>query len=227
MFRPVLLITLWVLCNSVMAADGKAVLQKSCVACHDLTGPAAASVDDLMKRKGPDLFYAGQKYRKQWLEQWLQQPRRLRPAGFLYFNHIKPGKESDEIDLASLSDHVSLKADEAKAVTEALMKLTWKQAPVKKGDFQGVTISASFGEMVFDKFNGCLACHRIEPEYGGVSGPEVYTMGQRLQDDYMVSFIRDPLAWNPKSPMPRRQIAEANIQKLVGFIKALSGGDKK
>ena len=100
-----------------------------------------------------------------------------------------------------------------------------KKAPstlIKKGDFKGGSISATFGEMVFDKFNGWMACHEIEPNFGGLSGPEDYSESKRYQEDYLVSFITNPQAWNPKTPMPNKHVAAVNIQKIVQYLIAIA-----
>ncbi len=203
-------------------ADGSSILKQRCAECHTLSGSPAQSVQAFWQRKGPDLFYAGSKYKSGWLESWLQKPRRIRPAGYHYNQHIEPGKKQDVIDKKSLHPHLALSAKDAKAVTQALMSLKAPTGMVATGAFKGGSISASFGEMVFDKFNGCMACHEIEPGYGGLSGPEVYTVAKRLQADYLVSFIHDPQAWNPKAPMPNKHTSAPNIQKLVQYLQALA-----
>lgn len=206
---------------SVFAASGQDILKSKCASCHELKGPAAQTLAELWKRQGPDLFYAGSKYKAEWLTAWLQKPTRLHPAGFHYVQNIKPGKKWDVVNKSKLKPHTKLNATDAKAATSALMTLTANNKLIKKGDFKGGSISTSFGEMVFDKFNGCMSCHAIEPNFGGSSGPEVYTAARRLQADYMVSFIRNPQAWNPKSAMPNKHTAEPNIQKLVQYLIAL------
>ncbi|HHI93813.1 MAG TPA: c-type cytochrome [Gammaproteobacteria bacterium] len=208
--------------SATLADDGMAILQKRCANCHDLSGPAAQSVQALWQRKGPDLFYAGSKYNREWLEKWLVKPRRIRPAGYHYIQHIKPGKKRDMIDAATLTPHPVLSSDKAEDVAEALMKLKAPAEMMGAAAFKGGSISVSFGEMVFDKFNGCMACHEIEPGYGGLSGPEVYTAAKRYQADYLVSFISSPQAWNPKTPMPNKHVAEPNIQKIVQYLQALA-----
>jgi len=208
--------------GAALADDGMSILQKRCAGCHDLKGPAAQSVQELWQRKGPDLFYAGSRYNREWLKKWLVKPYRIRPAGYHPVQHIKPGKKRDMIDETTLTPHLALSSGEAGEVTEALMKL--KASAEMKGTavFKGGSISASFGEMVFDKFNGCMACHELEPGYGGLSGPEVYTAARRYQADYLVSFITDPQAWNPKTPMPNKHVAAPNIQKIVQYLQALA-----
>lgn len=206
------------------AAEGMAILHKDCVSCHNLKGPAPQTLQALWDRKGPDLFYAGNKYRQEWLVEWLQKPQRIRPAGEFYGKHIKPGVKRDEVDAATLENHVALSRGDATEVAAELMKLKPHDDLIAKEKIEPVTISKQMGEMVFDKFQGCMACHLIEPDYGGLSGPEVYTAGKRLQPAYIASYIRSPRAWDPLIWMPNKHVSDGNIQKLLAYIELLSNG---
>lgn len=197
-------------------------LQKECYYCHNLSGPAAQTLKVAFSKKGPDLFYAGNKYRQEWLVSWLQKPQRIRPAGIYYGDHIKPGAKSDEIDAATLTDHIALSNADATAVAAKLMKLRPHDDLIAKEKIEPGTISKMMGEMAFDKFLGCMACHLIEPEFGGLSGPELYTAAKRLQPEYIASFIRNPQAWEPRTWMPNKHVSDANIQKLVNYLQVLS-----
>jgi len=201
---------------------GEKILTSRCVECHELKGPGPASLAELRALKGPNLSYAGNKYKQAWLAQWLKAPTRIRPAGMYYGNHIKPGEEHDVVDEAGLITHVALGDADAKAVAAALMQHKAKSELLTPGVYQPGTISLSMGEMIFDKFRGCLACHQIEPGYGGVSGPEIYTVGSRLQEDYIISFIQNPQAWSPLTFMPRRTLKDKDLQKLVHYFRALA-----
>ncbi len=205
-----------------IAAADMSLIERDCVACHDITGPAPTTLAALWERKGPDLFYAGNKYRSEWLEQWLQHPTRIRPAGMFYGKHVHAGTAADEIDSDSLPPHPALGAADAASVAAALMTLQARSDLIKPGDYQSGTISMSMGEMMFDKFRGCMACHEIESGYGGSSGPEVYTAALRLQEDYMMSYMRNPQAWDPRSFMPNKHLSEADLQKLVHYLRGLA-----
>jgi mono/diheme cytochrome c family protein len=207
------------------AEDGNAILAQRCAGCHDLKGPAPQTLKALWARKGPDLFYAGNKYRQDWLVSWLQKPQRIRPAGAFYGDHIKRGAKNDEIDAASLSDHVALDKDDATAVASALMRLAPNGALLEAEKLEPGSISKTMGEMAFDKFLGCLACHQIEPGYGGLSGPELYTAARRLQPQFIASYVRNPQAWDPKIWMPNKHVTDANILKLVRYIEVLGKED--
>jgi len=202
--------------------DGATILKKRCASCHTLQGPAASTLAALWQRKGPDLFYAGNKYRPAWVEAWLQNPKRIRPAGMFYMDHIKSGPKRDLVDKSTLSKHMKLNAAEAKAVATALAGLKTNNALIKQEKYDAGAASGSLGEMMFDKIYGCTACHEIEPGYGGVTGPEIYTAGKRLTPEFMLSYIRSPQAWDPKIWMPNKHVPESNIQTLVNYIIDLS-----
>ncbi len=204
------------------AVDGRALLEERCASCHDLTGPAPTTVEGVWSRKGPDLFYAGLKYRRDWLVRWLQRPTRIRPAGVYYGNHLRVDAEGhDRVDEASLVRHLALTREEAEAAADALMRLRAKSELVRPGAYQPGRISLSMGDLMFGKFKGCIACHRIEPGYGGLSGPEVYTAWARLNPDWVISFMRNPQAWDPRSLMPRLPLKERDLQRFVHYFKAL------
>lgn len=216
----------FLMCLPMMAAtqasDSGQILNEQCNACHNLTGPSPDTLKALFARKGPDLFYAGNKYKQDWLVEWLQAPKRIRPAGMFYINHIKSTEDGDVIDKASLTQHPALDAEQAKTVAAHLMTLKGKSELITAGDYKPGKISPSMGEMIFDKFRGCLACHEIEPGYGGATGPEVYTAAKRLQNDYMISFMRNPPAWDPKTFMPHKHLKERDLQKFVHYFQGLA-----
>ena len=207
---------------TAQAADGEAILKSQCGGCHNLAGPAPTTLKGLRERKGPDLFYAGNKYNAEWVRTWLQKPTRIRPAGMFYADHIKAGAKGDAIDASSLTTHPSLSSADAAAVTEALMKRKALGKLIHPGEYRPGTIPLSLGDLMFDKFKGCIACHEIEPGYGGLSGPEVYTAARRLQADYIISYMRDPQAWDPRIFMPARHLSEQDLQKFVHYFRGLS-----
>ncbi|MDR2195410.1 MAG: c-type cytochrome [Gallionellaceae bacterium] len=198
------------------------MLHKECAACHKLDGAAVQTLKEAFAKKGADLSYAGNKYREEWLVSWLQKPTRIRPAGMYYADHVKRGPKSDEVDPATLQDHVAISKEDATAIAAELMKLRPHDDLIAKEKIEPGTIDRQMGEMTFDKFWGCMACHEIEPGYGGLSGPEVYTAGQRLQPEFIASFIRNPQAWEPKTWMPNKNVSEGAIQKLVRYLELLA-----
>src|SRR5512139_2582645 len=111
--------------SPALAAEnaGAGILKSQCVSCHAIAKPESASRDRLWERKGPDLYYAGSKFNRPWLEKWLQNPVRIRPAGELYTKHIKGGDKEDVVDESTMTSHMSLSKADAEAVADALMAL--------------------------------------------------------------------------------------------------------
>src|SRR3546814_16321525 len=62
-----------------------------CSADLALTRPADTTVEHLWNRKGPDLWYAGDKFNREWPVGWLQNPTTIRPGGVMRFKHAKAG----------------------------------------------------------------------------------------------------------------------------------------
>ena len=206
----------------ITSEKGMDLLKQQCASCHNLNGSAPSTLKEIWQRKGPDLFYAGNKYQMDWLKTWLQNPKRIRPAGMFYINHIKQGSKRDLIDKSTLKKHRKLSASDAQAVASTLADMKAKSNLIKSEKHDASLAPGPLGEMMFDKIYGCMACHQIEPGYGGLSGAEVYTAGKRLKPEFMLSYIRSPQAWDPKIWMPNKHVPDANMQKLVNYIIDLS-----
>jgi len=205
--------------------DGMALLKQQCASCHNLSGPAPRTVAALAARKGPDLFYAGDKYRRDWLETWLQHPTRIRPAGMAYSAYIRGRGESGSADPAARSMHPALSAADAAAAADALMQLkasTLRTNAALKQPRVSITEVLPRGGMLFKHVYGCLACHQIAPGAGGISAPELYSSGRRLTGAFIRSYIRNPQLWDPQIWMPRRHISGENVEKLAGYLASLS-----
>jgi hypothetical protein len=126
------------------------------------------------------------------------------------------------VDTATIKDHMALSKPDAVAVAAELMKLKQHDDLIAKEKIEPGSDSKMMGEMMFDKFLGCMACHQIEPDFGGLSGPEVYTVADRLQPEFIASFMRNPQAWEPKTWMPNKHVSDANIKKLGYYFQAIA-----
>lgn len=213
--------------STALASNGADILKSQCINCHATAKSEKPGLDHIWERKGPDLYYAGSKFNKPWLVKWLQDPVRIRPAGEFYKKHIKPGDKEDVVDESTLTPHMKLSKADAEAVADALMALTGPAGLVNKGAFKNEKVNMSMGGMFFNKLRGCGACHMAKPGTGGLSGPELYTAGDRLQADYVYSYIKDPQKFDPHVWMPTLNLAEPDLQRLTGYILQLSASEGK
>lgn len=207
-------------------ADGTDVLKTQCAACHALTAPADTSIDHLWERKAPDLYAAGVKFQRDWLEQWLRDPKPIRPAGYPYFKNVVPGKEHDEVDPSKLQPHPKLDAATATAAADALMTMK-PQGIVEEGLYKGQAPNMRLGALAFVKLRGCSSCHQGAGGEGGLSGPELTDAGRRLQPDFIASYIRNPQKIDPHVWMPVLKMTDQDIQRLTGYLVQLGTEEKK
>jgi cytochrome c2 len=213
--------------GSAQAAGAGFDLDKNCVSCHALTKPTDTSLDRLWTRKGPDLWYSGNKFKEDWLSNWLQDPKPIRPAGYPYFNTIKQGPDHDEPDPSKIAPHPKLDKAQAVAAAAALMALKGPADLSPADRFKGDIAGAKMGALSFKKLRGCQACHQGEDGQGGLSGPELTDAGARLQPDFMASYMADPQRFDPHIWMPTLNLSDQDVQRLTGYLTTLGAGDKK
>lgn len=210
------------------SATGADILKNQCISCHSVARPQGRTVEQLLERKGPDLSYAGVKFNKDWLTGWLQKPTVIRPAGAMYSRAVKAGSggSADVVDPAALQLHPKLSAEDAAAVTAALMELGVKDGLVEKGAFKNDP-PGGMAALLFNKLRGCASCHAAKPGAGGISGPELFTASARLQPDYVVEFIANPQKFDPKVWMPHLTLTNADVQKLTAYLMSIKEGEAK
>ena len=155
----------------------------------------------------------------------MQKPTRIRPAGDFPGTHTRTTATGDVVDETTLTKHPAVAAAEAKLIADYLMTLTPNTALTEKEkDYKPGRVSARMGAMDFVKFKGCGGCHKDTPKYGGFSGPELFTAWQRLQPAFIVSYIRNPTAWEARSLMPNKHLNDGAIHKLADYLRTI--GDK-
>ncbi len=204
-------------------ADTAALVRDQCSGCHALEKPdyEGLGVAERSTRKAPALYYAGNKFRLEWLEAWLQQPTLIRPAGVSPIAHVRTSADGDVIDASTLGEHPALAPEDAAAVAQYLVQLRPFDDLIAAQNYEPGSIALRMGQMNFSKFKGCDACHRDAPDRGGLSGPELFTAWNRLQPAFITAFIADPTAWDPHALMPNAHIKDTEVEKLANYLKAL------
>ena len=191
-------------------AAGDAVFKdKNCNSCHYTTGPAQEkSIADQLAKKGPELWYAGSKFQKDWLVAWLQDPKPIRELKYNSLTEKNAG------------DHPKLSAGEAGEVAGFLMGLT--SDVVKAG-----VITAKYSpkaKLVFTKKMPCSGCHKYPDKRGnvsgGLSGPTLEGASTRLNPDWIYAYLANTKVFKPFRDMPdfAGPLSDADMKKVSAFV---------
>lgn len=176
--------------SSVLAAGGDAIFKKNCASCHYTDGPAKEkTIADQLAKKGPELWYAGSKFQKDWLSAWLQDPKPIRPLKY------------NSITAKNAGDHPKSSAGDAAALTEFLMGLT--VAEVKAGTIK--PNPSVQGRAIFTKKMPCGGCHAYSVKgqaKGGLSGPSLVGVSKRLNPDWILAYLANTKHFKPVRDMP-------------------------
>lgn len=194
------------------SGEGGALFARQCAECHSLEAPPA----DLLAvaaQGGPGLHDAGTRLDPAWVEDFLQAPRRVRPAGFLPHRYTVPTAEGDRLDLARLPEHPRLDAADSAAVASFLAEQTQPMQPYPPAE-KNPAIRA---QVHFSKILPCGGCHRVDGD-GGVSGPDLSAVAGRLQPEWLHSFIWDPQAWGHPL-MPKTRLRADQALALADYLR--------
>lgn len=193
-------------------AEGKKIFDsKNCGSCHQTVGPAKEkTIEDQLAKKGPELWYAGSKFQKAFLEKWLGSPKPIR--GMEYYSLTKK----------NAGNHVKLDAGAAKDVAEYLMSLT--SPDVKASGIQPK--GSPQGRLIFEKKQGCYGCHEVRKGgnvIGGLTGPTMIGVGERLTPDWIYAYMTNPKAFKPVKDMPNytRILSDSELKTLSEYVSSL------
>lgn len=144
----------------------------------------------------PELSRVGEKVNSNWLAKWLKRPKDYLPETIMPF-----------FDLPS---------EEIEALRAFLLDRKGKNPVV--GTSVGPTNSAK-GRTLFDKI-GCLGCHKVADQ-GGTFGPDLSQVAQKVDPQWQVAWIKDPLAYDPQTVMPDFRLPQSQIQDIAEYLLAL------
>ena len=206
------------------AADGEALVRESCAGCHavDAIDYEALGVQERLDREAPPLYYAGNKYQEEWLVEWLQKPETIHPAGYLRMEGLQRASGGGVVTSEDIVAHPVLSEDEAEEAVAFLMSLRPHADLLEATEYAPDEPALRIAMMHFRRFNACSACHLDETENGGISGPELYTAGKRLQPRFIASFIADPTAWDPYTAMPSSGLSPDAVHRLADYLLMIS-----
>lgn len=175
-----------------LAGFEKLVYEIRCLTCHRIQEKGGAYA--------PNLTIAGSKINMSWEKSFLQAPDIIRP-------------------LSQQMPKFNLTEDEAKVAVEYIEK----NLIVKEGlpnPLEGGSISADMvagGEKLFFE-KGCNTCHAEGPKGGGVVGPNLQTVGDRLRPAYLFYHLKNPQRVNPQGVEPNFGLSDDELKVLVAFL---------
>ena len=156
-----------------------------------------------MRKVGPSLRDVAGKLDPVFLDDWLRNPRDLRPDTRMpqfYGLH-------EHLDGKGLADARRFEAVEIYAATEYLLARSQPVGPVQPPPEMSEPPSAEQGKQLF-LTQGCLACHKHDdfPEAQSVQGPNLSNLASKLNTEvgrkWLVRWIRDPARHSPRTLMP-------------------------
>jgi mono/diheme cytochrome c family protein len=190
------------------AADsGEKTVKSLCVQCHCIEGKPAPR----RTKKAPDLIWAGNKYRHDWLVRWLQNPEfKHYPVGY----DFRPERKKR---------HVSLPADQAKAVAKFLAER--KDVRIKAGVMKpGTPEQLARGEKLYRE-HGCQNCHLTPANtpkgyVGGTSSTSLLKLNERLHPDWVYRFNQNPDDFEPDSGayIPKPPLPDEDIYAITAYM---------
>jgi len=193
------------------AADpGEKIAKSLCVQCHRIEGKPMPR----RTKKAPDLIWAGNKYQRDWLIAWLQNPEfKHYPVGY----DFRPERKKR---------HLALPADQTKAVTEFLA--TRKDARIKEGVMKsGTPEQLARGQKLYRE-HGCQNCHLTPAKTakgysGGTSSTSFIKLNERLNADWVYRFNQNPNDFEPDSGayIPKPPLPDEDIYAITAYMMTL------
>ncbi len=191
-----LLLILFIFVSTASAQGDKIFAEKKCVECHAIQGPSKiTTIDERLKKKGPDLWFAGSKFNKEWLIEWLERGTQIRS---IKYNTLSPEPNSEKHPMLPLPEK------EAHAVAEYLVTLVDKE--IKEGSVKPGSGNDKKVKKAFEKDFACYSCHKMkagDEAIGGVSGPTFLDAGKRLKADWINAYLLNPDRYEPKGRSPK------------------------
>ena len=174
---------------------GREIMEKSgCYACHTVKGYQA------YRSEAPPIETMALKTGAEALRRWLKDPKTVDPNATMPRFHLS-GQEIDE-----LSHYVF-----SLAPTRELAARIEAAAQQPVGD-------VAKGKALFAE-SRCVSCHTVEGKGNG-SAPELSKVASRASAGWLLAFISDPHAFNPRTRMPRFNFSDTDSRNIVAYMES-------
>jgi mono/diheme cytochrome c family protein len=199
-------------------ARGRELLARlNCQGCHKLNNVERPML-------GPDLSSVGNKVTREWIYKWLKEPRTvLDKDGNVTVNGYESGDES-------WMPKFRLKEEEIKALSAFLS--AQKAKPIEAYKINPTVVAAwsknpelvSQGEVRFRQMM-CTTCHPVAVTRGGETkliggniGPELTKVGSKVNEEWLVAWLRNPQSYLAHNNMPRYGWSDEDLYKVSQYV---------
>ena len=183
-----------------------------CYTCHKTAG-----FEDLRK-PGPDLVKVASKLDRDWVGDWLRDPRAVKPSTWMpsiWYNSNTDSPEDavrNEVEIDAVVAYLYANSEEHEfAVSDP-----------RRGD-------AGNGQQIVESV-GCLACHVTGGETRQAAGPR-RTFGQPLQAigskttfEWLFDWVRNPRHYSADAYMPDMRLTDGEVSDVATYLVGLTGG---
>jgi len=192
-------------------AEPEEIGRNGCRECHRL------SLKEKKSDKGPDLFYAGDKFYKNWLNKFLQSPTVIREVNVFSESDFLGKKHK------ASTPHVALAKEGAERVASFLMTLRLPNLEVGKVNEEPLSKGErAQTKILFERSFGCISCHRalnlVGKIRGGVSGPSLVNSGLRLKPDWIFNWLKTPQKFMYEGRMPVFDLDEETTIRITKYV---------
>ena len=162
-----------------------------CLTCHSIEGRGGSYA--------PDLTTVGSRLHEEWIAGFLAAPDMVRP---LSQQMPKFGLTSEEARVAA-SYLAEQRRDSTvpEALPTELLSTEWIER----------------GRETFDVL-GCVACHSIGEGAGGLVGPDLTALGERMRTGYMRHHLKHPHSVNNYSQEPDFGLSNEDADALAAYL---------
>lgn len=177
----------------ILSRGRQLIARAGCFACHAARGAEG------YRSEAPPLDAIAGKTGGALLRRWLADPKTVDP------NAAMPNFHLDEKEIEELSHYLF-----GREVPRELANRIQSASQEPAGD-------SANGKKLFSEAR-CITCHTVEGKGNG-SAPELSTIASRATRGWLLAFLRDPHAFNPRTRMPQFHFSDADARDVVAYME--------
>ncbi len=167
-----------------------------CLTCHTIYGKGGEMATNLTQE--------GSRIRKTWLEKFMKAPDTIRPILVERMPLLKI--QNSEIETLYAYFWTTLVDNRVENLTGRVTETALRNPAL-----------VQTGKDLYTKKYNCQSCHQINHQ-GGLIGPVLTKVGDRLRIEWILYYLRDPKAFVKKSVEPVYKLTDKEIEALAAYL---------